>query len=93
MELTKIEKHELYKQCLIDVEKCSWACCCISFQNTLMPKLQNTSVHDFLSNSKYTFPELYELKTKSNTSSMGYWFSTQQERIEALKKCIEQTKS
>lgn len=92
MELTKQQKHELYKQCLIDIEKNSWMCCCISFQNSLMPKLQDTSVYDFLSNAKYMFSELYELKTKSNPGSMGYWFSTQQERIEALKKCIEQTK-
>lgn len=80
MELTKQEKHEIYKQCLIDIESMNNIFCCASFVNQLKTVMFE---------SRKVFSELYELRTIENHV---LWFNNRQERIDALKKCIEITK-
>lgn len=93
MELTKQEKFMCYSNALIDIENNKFNCCCVSFQETLRDKLLHKTVWDFLSESKTMFNELFDMKTIENAErSVAYWFKNKQERVDALKKCIEMTK-
>lgn len=97
MNLTKQERNEAYKNALKEAESAKLSgnnlfCCCSSFQKFFAAKLFDTSIWDFLSQSRNNFPELYNQKTTNYLSVGSYWFKNNSERIEALNKCIELTK-
>lgn len=83
MELSKQQRHEAYKKCLIDIEIGLYGYCCASF-------VYNSHLSgDKIYFAKDVFPELYNLR--ENDVNV-FWFKNNKQRIEALKKCIEQTK-
>lgn len=81
MELTKQERHVAYTECLNDINSGLVAFCCESFvKRNYMTWKDEASI---------MFPELFNLR---NDGRIVFWFSDNSQRIEALKKCIEQTK-
>lgn len=79
--LTKKQKYEAYKRCLIDIESEVRMYCCVSF-------MVNGFIDSKTKDCKILFPELYNLRNKETM----FWFESRNERIKALKKCIELTK-
>lgn len=77
--MTKQERHIAYVECLNDIQSGKFAFCCESFVN-------RKYMH-WDSDASSIFIELYNLRT-----GVVFWFKNYQERIDALKKCIELTK-
>lgn len=94
MELHITAKHELYKQCLNDIESGKEIFCCSSFYANLLhtESVQKMKNLEFLNKCPQFFPELYALRCNTSKYNFGSWFSNRDKRIIALKKCIELTK-
>lgn len=71
MELTKQDKHEIYKKILIDLESNKFVFCCCSFEK-IIESAENPFV--FLGKCPQILSELYELRTFSY-SNIGPWFN------------------
>lgn len=97
MEFTKQEKNRLYTECLKDIESYEMNHCCGSLWANITDKFKqenNLTSSKLIDISHELFSELYALKTRNCEFGIpAYWFSNREERIEALQKCIEQTKS
>lgn len=88
MKYTKQQKHEIYKKVLIVLQSNENAWCCPEIYKICNIHYGNLGNIDLINKIKFIFNELYEQKTKSGI----LWFNDANERIDALKKCIEMTK-
>lgn len=105
--LTTKERHELYKDALeyfnTPVEERKRVGASIEgvceylwkiFYPEKISKIPYNAVYsyylDMITKGIELLPELYRRKT-TTTSAQGYWFNNDEERIEALRSCIEET--
>lgn len=88
MELTKEQENEMYKMILSDIESEKETFCCDSIVEMSRKSTLIDQPIGYVQ-AKYYLEKLYTFKTTNIEFS---WFNNKQERIDALKKCIEQTK-
>lgn len=93
LRFTKNQRRRIYSDCLEIIQEnneCQpheqWFCCHIIKNCCSLIYLEYIDVNEI---SK-EFPELYKLKNKKCNL---VWFKNNEQRIAALKKCIEQTKN
>ncbi len=90
-ELTKSERHEVYKLALDIYREGEFMWCCDSIR-----KAMGQLIDGFYSESQYTYsinllPEFAAMKP-NGLDHTDVWFHSEQERINALTQCIEETK-
>lgn len=96
MEFTKQLRNEIYSYSLEQLENpgrvFGWFCETLTHFLYTEKQLHGDEIDKILDETKNIFTELYSLRTNEEDDCV-FWFKNKQERIEALKKCIEQTKS